>query len=203
MATSEVSLCNLALQKLGAARIVALTENSRNAKSVNACYESQRNNELRKHLWNFARKRVSLAASSVAPAFMYTSAFPLPSDFLRLIKPARLGLDWHIEQHDGGVAILTNDGAPLEVRYLAIVTNPALFDPCFVEMLACKIAWHCCEDLTQSNTKKAALMEEYMQHRAEARKTNAFELPKNPEPVDEWLVARHSGQLVNTEWDEE
>ncbi len=203
MATSDVSVCNLALQKLGAARIVSLTENSRNAKSVNACYESQRDNELRKYLWKFARKRAVLAASSVAPAFMYAQAFPVPSDFLRLIKPARVGLDWHVEQHDGGLAILTNDGAPLEVRYLAIVTNPVLFDPCFVEMLACKIAWHVCEDLTQSNTKKAALLEEYGLHRAEARKTNAFELAKNPEPVDEWLTARLNGQLVNSEWDEE
>jgi len=203
MAASEVSICNLALQKLGAARIVSLSENSRNAKSVNACYEPQRDTELRKYLWNFARKRTSLAAHSTAPAFMYEAAYPLPSDYLRLIKPARLGLDWHVEQHEGALAILSNDGAPLDVRYIARVTNPALFDPSFIEMLACKIAWHTCEDLTQSNTKKAALMEEYRAARAEARQTNAFEVPKNPEPIDEWLVARHTGQLVNTEWDEE
>jgi len=203
MAASEVSICNLALQKLGAARIVSLSENSRNAKSVNACYEPQRDTELRKYLWNFARKRTSLAAHSTAPAFMYEAAYPLPSDYLRLIKPARLGLDWHVEQHEGALAILSNDGAPLDVRYIARVTNPALFDPSFIEMLACKIAWHTCEDLTQSNTKKAALMEEYRMARAEARQTNAFEVPKNPEPIDEWLVARHTGQLVNTEWDEE
>ncbi len=203
MATSEVSICNLALQKLGAARIVALTENSRNAKSVNACYESQRDTEMRKYLWNFAKKRASLAASTVAPVFMYLAAYPVPADFLRLIKPARIGLDWHLEQHNGGLAILTNDGAPLEIRYLAKVTNPVLFDTAFVEMLACKIAWHTCEDITQSNTKKDALHQEYLEHKAEARRTNAFETPKNPEPVDEWLTARHSGQLVNTEWDEE
>ena len=203
MATSNVSICNLALQKLGAARIVAMDENSRNAKSVNACFESQRDNEIRKYLWKFAKKRASLAASSVQPAFMYDNAFPVPSDFLRLIKPARLGLDWHLEQHEGGLAILSNDGAPLEVRYISRVTNPALFDPAFVEMLACKIAWHTCEDITQSNTKKEALMNEYQYHRAEARRANAFEQNKNPEPIDEWLAARRTGQLVNTEWDEE
>jgi hypothetical protein len=203
MATSDVSICNLALQKLGAARITSLSDNSRNARSVSACYESMRKRELRANLWHFAKKRVTLAASSTAPDFMYEAAFPLPSDFLRLIKPARLGLDWHIEQHEDALAILTNDGDALEVRYIADVTNPALFDPLFVEMLACKIAWHTCEDITQSNTKKAALLEEYRDLKAEARKTNAFEVPKNPEPVDEWLVARHTGQLVNTEWDEE
>jgi len=193
MAQSEVSVCNLALQKLGAARIVALSENSRNAKSVAACYEAQRRSEIRKYLWNFAKRRASLAASSVAPAFTYANAFPVPSDFLRLIKRVVLGLDWHLEQHDGGLAILTNDGAPLEIPYLADVTNAALFDPAFVEMLACKIAWHTCEDITQSNTKKAALMEEYATHRADARRTNAFELPSQEEPDDSWLVARAVG----------
>lgn len=203
MATSDVSVCNLALQKLGAARITLMTDNSSNARSVNACYEALRDKELRTYLWNFAKKRTTLAPSSVTPDFTYTYAFPVPSDYLRLIKPARLGLDWHVEQHDGGLAILTNDGDTLEVRYIARVTNPALFDPCFVEMLACKIAWHTCEPITQSNTKKAALMEEYREHKAEARRTNAFETPKQAEPIDEWLAARQAGQLVNTEWDEE
>jgi len=203
MAVSDVSISNLALQKLGASRIVSLTENSRNAKSVNGCYESLRDREMRAYLWNFAKKRVILAPSSTQPAFMYEAAFPVPSDFLRLIKPARLGLDWHLEQHEGVLSILTNDGDTLEVRYIAKVTNPALFDTLFVEMLACKIAWHVCEDITQSNTKKAAIHQEYMELKAEAQRTNSFELPKQPQPVDEWLVSRHTGQLVNTEWDEE
>jgi hypothetical protein len=191
MATSDVSICNLALQKLGAARINTLAETG--AKDVAACYEQQRDLEQRKYLWNFGKTRVQLAASSVAPAFTFANAFPVPANLLRIIKPARLGLDWQLEQHEGVLAILTNDSAPLDVRYFAKVTNPALFDPCFVEMLACKIAWHCCERVTQSNSKKAALMEEYKEHKAEARKTNAFELPTQEEPEDEWVVAREGG----------
>ncbi len=193
MAQSEVSICNLGLQKLGAARIVALSENSRNAKSVSACYEAQRDNELRKYLWNFAKRRASLAASSVAPAFTFANAFPVPVDFLRLIKRPWIGQDWTIELHEGAIAILTNDSAPLDLRYIAKVTNAALFDPSFVEMLACKIAWHTCEDITQSNTKKAALQEEYQYHRAEARRTNAFEVLPQEEPEDNWLAAREGG----------
>lgn len=203
MATSDVSICNLALQKLGTGRIVSLSENSVEAREVSACYEAMRDKELRAYFWNFAKTRVTLAPSAVTPDFTFTYAFPLPADFLRLIKPARLGLDWQIERHDGALALLTNDGDTLEVRYIAKITNPALFDPCFVEMLACKIAWQCCEKITQSNTKKVAIMEEYREHRAEARKTNAFELPSQPEPVDSWLAARQTGQLVNQEWAEE
>lgn len=203
MATSNVSIANLALQKLGAASIVSLTENSVNAREMNACFEAMRDTELRKYLWKFALKRTTLAASVVAPDFTFLYAFPVPSDFLRIVKPARLGLDWHLEHHDGSLCILTNDADTLEVRYLAKTTDPSLFDPSFVEMLACKLALQCCERITQSNTKKAAINEEYRTLLSEARKVNAFEVAKNPEPVDEWLAARQIGQLVNTEWLEE
>lgn len=203
MATSEVSICNLALQKLGAYRITSLADNSVEARAVSACYELLRDKELRLYLWSFAKTRAILAPSSVAPAFTYTYAFPLPADFLRLVKPARIGLDWQTERHEGALAILTNDGDTLEVRYISKVTNPALFNPCFVEMLACKIAWHCCEALTQSNTKKVAIMEEYLEAKKDAKRTNAFELSYQPEPVDNWITARGSGQLVGPEWAEE
>jgi hypothetical protein len=193
MATSEVSICNLALQKLGEERIVSLSEDSRNAREVSACYEALRDKELRSYLWGFAKTRVTLAPSAVVPDFTYAAAFPLPADYLRLIKPVRLGLDWQLERHQGVLSILTNDGDTLEVRYIAKVTDTTLYDPCFVEMLACKIAWHCCEALTQSNTKKAAILEEYAIHKAEARRTNAFELPTLEEPIDPWLAARGSG----------
>jgi len=203
MATSNVSIANLGLQKLGAARIVSLDENSRNAREMNACFEALRDTELRKYLWKFALTRTTLAPDATAPAFTYGFAFPVPTDFLRLVKPARLGLDWHLEQHQGRLCILTNDGDTLEVRYLARVTDPALFDSCFVEMLACKLAWNVCESLTQSNTKKAAILEEYQAHQADARRSNAFELARSPEPTDEWLDGREVGQLRNTEWGEE
>ena len=203
MATSYVSIANLALQKLGEPPIVSLTENSVSARAMNACYEALRDRELRANLWKFAKRRATLAAHATEPDFTFGYAFPVPTDFLRLIKPARVGLDWHLEYHEGVQAILTNDGDSLEIRYIARVTDPTLFDPLFVEMLACKMAWHCAETLTQSNSKKMAALEEYKDVRREARQVNAFEVPTQPQPVDEWLTARWHGQLVNTEFDEE
>lgn len=203
MATSYVSIANLALQKLGEPPIVSLTENSAGARAMNACYEALRDRELRANLWKFAKRRATLAPHATTPDFTFSYAFPVPSDFLRLIKPARVGLDWHLEYHEGVLAILTNDGDTLEMRYIAKVTDPTLFDPLFVEMLACKMAWHCAEALTQSNSKKMAALEEYNDARNEASKINAFEVNQQPQPVDEWLTARWHGQLVNSEFDEE
>lgn len=203
MATSTVSIANLALQKLGEPPIVSLTENSAGARAMHACYEAMRDRELRANLWKFAKRRATLAPHATEPEFRYGYAFPVPTDFLRLIKPAVGGLDWHLEYHEGGLAILTNDGDTLEIRYIARITDTTLFDPLFVEMLACKMAWHCAESLTQSNSKKMAALDEYKDVRKEARQVNAFEVASQPTPVDEWLTSRWSGALVNTEWDEE
>ena len=203
MATSNVSICNLALQKLGAARISALDEASKNARECNVCFEHLRDGELRSNKWKFALTRATLAASATTPDFTYTYAFPLPNDCLRPMFPARLGLDWKVENHQGAPAILTNDGNTLEVRYIKKVTDPTIFDPLFVEALACKIALHLCEALTQSNPKKDAAERAYLYSIREAKRLNAIEIGTQKQPVDEWVVARRTGQLVNSEWGDE
>lgn len=203
MAVSNVSICNLALQKLGAARISDLPDGSVNSNECNACFTSLRDAELRLNKWRFSLSRITLAPHATAPDFNYLYAFPLPADCLRPLFPARLGLDWKVENHLDVQSILTNDGNTIKLRYIKTITDPTKFDPIFVEALACKIAWHLCERLTQSNTKKASLREDYLYWIREARRTNALEIGTQKQPVDEWLAARRVGQLSNSEWGEE
>lgn len=195
MAASEVSICNLALQKLGAGRITALTENSNNARQVNACYEALRDKELRVHPWNFAVTPATLTPSATAPADPnYGYAFPLPADCLRLLLPNRSQLDWNIVRHQNARAILTNDGDSISIRYIARVTDPNEFDPAFVDMLACKIAENCCEQITQSNDKKADVQQQYKLAKADARMLDAFEDEPLDAPESGWETARLGGQ---------
>lgn len=203
MSISTVGICNLALQKLGASRISRLSDEDENARACNACFALLRDRELRANRWKFAIVRATLAPHATPPRFVYRYAFVLPPDCLRVLFPARTGLDWKIENHEGEVAILTNDGDTLNIRYIQQLTDPTKFDLLFVEALACKIAWHLAEAITQSNTKKAALQEEYRAAIAEARRMNAIELGALKQPVDEWLLARTTGQLANSEWGEE
>ena len=199
MAISNVTICNLALQKLGQSRVVALNDDNSNARHCNVCFEPLRDRELRAALWKFALKRATLAASATAPDFTYAYAFPLPTGCLRVLLPPRLGLDWKIESHEGAPAILTNDGTALEIRYVAQITDPVQFDPIFVEMLACKIAWHLCEVITQSNTKKQALNAEYLELKKEAKRLNATERTPDAEPLDGWIAARQQGSIYATD----
>ena len=190
MAVSEVSICNSALQKLGAGRITALTDDSEEARECNTCYESMRDAELRKHAWNFAIARATLPAETYDPDFGPANSFPLPSDFLRLLpvdpEDVTNTNDWRIE----GKKIRTNDSAPLYIRYIYRVEDPNEFDSIFREMLACSIALQICEKLTSSNQKKAAISEEYKSWRAEARRINAFENIAQEPPPDTWDTAR-------------
>ena len=191
-ALSQVRVANLALQKLGATEIVSMDEDTRERRAITRCYTMLRDRELRAHSWNFSIKRAVLAPSSVAPAFEFAKAFPLPSDCLRPLPPAR-DVDWTIEYHNGSKHILTNEGTVIYLRYVSRITDETLFDPLFADMLACKIAWHCCEEITQSNQKKADIEKEYKDAKAEAKRMNAFEQATPQEPEPPWLTARYAG----------
>lgn len=191
MSASDVSICNLALQKLGAKRITSLTEDSPNARTMNACYEAIRDAELRKHRWNFAIRRESLAEDSSAPTHgQFANQFTLPSDFLRLLEPdpeENLNThDWTIE----GKKILTNYDAPLEVRFIYRVEDPNEYDSLFVMVLACALAMHTCEDVTQSTAKFEKVSNEYAATLRDAKRTNAIEQVSGEPPVDTWDTAR-------------
>ena len=132
---SEVEIANRALQKLGAARITSLTDNSVNARACNACYTVLRDSELRAHPWNFSISRAILAADATVPVFTRANAFQLPSDFLRLLpRDPEDNIDFHDWQIEGQ-KIYTNDAAPLHIRYVAQVTDPNKMDVLFRETL--------------------------------------------------------------------
>jgi hypothetical protein len=186
MAVSDVAICNLALQKLGAKRITSLTEDSPNARSCNACYELIRDAVISKHSWSFAIKRATLAPDATDPEFDYDYAFSMPADCLRVLPPNRNDLDWVMEDRK----ILTNDGDTLEIRYLYRVTDPTKFHAQFVMSLACELGIHMCEEVTQSNTKEEKLREELRRALVEAKRANAFEQISDEPPEDTWITAR-------------
>lgn len=197
---AEVDIYNLALQKLGAKRINSPTEDSRNAASCLNCYASLRDAELRAHPWSFAVKYAILAASTVAPAFNYTYAFPLPSDCIKPLPPNDNDLDWKIvgrqiwTNFNRSSAILpstVSTTAPsLSLIYVARITDTTLFDAAFIEAVAALMASEICEEITQSNTKQEAMLANYKYWIGEAKKANAFENLQGEPPVDTWITCQ-------------
>lgn len=172
---SEVEIANRALQLVGASSIVSLTENSRDARAINLAYNPVRLAELRSRNWNFAVKTAQLAANPVAPLWGKANSFELPSDFVKLLDPyqgsAGIDSDWQIE----GRTIMTDNTAPLNIRYTADITDPNLMDASFREAFSAKLALAICEQITQSNSKMQAIMAVYKDAVTNARLSNALE----------------------------
>lgn len=187
---SDVEVANRALQKLGAKRITSFSDGSPNASSCAVVLEPRKKALLRAYRWSFAIKRAELAADSPAPDWGRENAFSLPTDYLALIKDyperERVDRDWQIE----GKKILTNDAAPIYIRYIYNVTDYNEMDPSFLEALAADIAHELCEEITQSNTKKAALLQDKKDAIDEARRTSAIEKQIIPTPDDTWITRR-------------
>lgn len=187
---SKVEIANRALQKLGAKRIVTLDEDSVNARIMNAAFEPVKLAELERHVWSFAIERAELAADATSPTWGRANAFELPPDFVRLAHPYpelnRNTDDWQIE----GRKILTNDSAPLRLPYVKNVTDPNVMTPLFREALATRLAIECCEAITQSNTKKEILKDDYREIIAEAKKSNAIQRVSAEPPEDTWVTVR-------------
>lgn len=189
MAT-KIEICNRALQKLGARSINSLTEDSKNARSINLAFESVKLAELEDHDWSFAIVREQLAEDATAPIFGFLHSYTLPSDFVRLLDPDELDnsndLDWQIENGK----ILTDDSAPLEIRYIKNVTNVSEFTPLFAEVLSCRLAVELCEDITQSNSKMQTAAALYDEALKKAKKSNAFQRRRVLPPEDDWVTIR-------------
>lgn len=197
---SSVDIANSALSKLGEARITTLEDNVKPAREINAIFTLRRDALLRAFNWNFAMKRSSLPALSDAPAWGYTVAYQLPSDCLRMVQVNDVWVIPGLSDYMGGPDdqpfriegqnIVCDFSAPLKVRYLRRVTNSGEFDASFVEAFAYDLAFEACEAITQSNTKKEALLFGKNEEIKKAIRANAIELPPQPIPDDSWVISR-------------
>lgn len=188
---SEVAICNRALQMLGAKRITSITDDSVNGRACNACYETIRDSELRAHPWSFAKARAELAAISPAPTWGRGNAYQLPADFIRLLKPYPEDNYFTNDNEIEGQTIVTDKSSPIRIRYIYRVTDPNVMDPLFRESLATQMAIAMCEEITQSNTKKKGLQDDYKLVIDRAKAANAFERVASRPPEDLWITARY------------
>lgn len=212
--TTQIQICNRGLQLLGSQPISAITDNSRGARAMNRAYQPVLLSELRKNFWGFAIKRTIIAAATVQPSFGPSNYFPLPGDFLMMAPqdqntaaafggPPTFGngfgqvggqgspRDWQIENNGSEPCIVSNDSAPIYLRYVSSNVTEANFDVCFAEAFSAALAAETCEEITQSNTKLAAVAKIYEDAIDQARKRNAFEIPPVISPTDPWILARY------------
>lgn len=185
--SSVVDVCNKALDKLGHGPITSLADGTKAANLCTRAWPLIRDQVLRDHPWNFAVKRAVLPPSTTAPGWGFSTAFPLPNDNLRLLEVRDLSTDEYSVE-DGSILA---DATTLYIRYIYRVTDPNRYDALFIDAAACRLAFELCEALTQSNTKKDALFQEYEDSLTRARRVDGQENPPQRYEEDEWISVRY------------
>lgn len=194
MALSQVQIVNLALTKLGQDRAIAITDDVEAVRVMRSLWDMARDTALAAYPWKFAITRTTLPALGDAPAgATWALQFALPETCLRLVQ---VGEDWAFYDPTSdrfaleGGNILTNEEAPLFVRYVQRVENVGLWPPLFGRAMAMQLAMDACEKLTTSSAKFAAAEQSFALAVREARKQSAIERPPQRNADSDWLRAR-------------
>ena len=200
MGITQTEIANRALIKLGDLTIIDVNADDEKAILVRNAWNSLRDDELRSHAWSFAIKRELLPALARPPAWEYAYAYQLPADCLRVISagdevgapvdysvynPAA-GSKYKIE----GRELLTDFAPPLRLRYVARIENASLWDACFIECFACRLAAELAHKLIGSGSARQLAWQEYEMARRKAYTSNAIELPPSRFPDTESVGVR-------------
>jgi hypothetical protein len=155
-------------------------------------YDMTRRSLLRRHPWNFAVMRATLARNSTAPGFGYADAYDLPANFVRHIEI--LGSDMRTPVTDyeieNGQILCDNSGGALYVRYLYDITVVSKFDALFVDVLALEIALRICRKITGNNDLIPGIKEILKDLVSDAFSVDGQERPPQRIERSNWKAAR-------------
>jgi len=186
---SEVKVANLALTDLGADRIISLTEDSENARKVNAIFDLTRDSLLRSHPWNFAVERRSFNQTTTTPEYGFDSEFQIPGDVLRILTAEdRDATTWVRE----GDKILVNDTS-FKCRCIVRITDPTKWDEVFVTTFGARLSAELAYSITDSRTIAADRWELFRLKFRQATGVDAQVGTPEELLANEWLDSREGG----------
>lgn len=193
---SQVSIANYAAVKVGAeTALSSLSENNKLARAISAVWDIALDATLAAHPWNFAIARASLPELVDLPAYGYTRQFQRPADMIRLVEVNDVYV-WGLEpgadapyQFEGDT-ILSDHGAPLQLRYVRRITDTVKFSAGFVEAMACRIAQEIALTMTESSTTRQMMEMAFNAAIAEAKGVDGRENPPEIPYESDWILAR-------------
>ena len=201
--TSSTEICKLSLDLLQGGSVSDITSATTSIEEVcNRWYDHTRRKLLRQHPWNFAIKRAELAASDTAPLFGATAQFPVPADFLRLLRVV-----------DEDNRIISSDAYFFENRqlmlrwaeddvariiYITDEEDVTKFDDLFVDLLAVEIAMSIAYLVTQNNSNIERLASIRKTLISAAKSIDGQEQPPESRRASINRMARRSLGVFNT-----
>jgi hypothetical protein len=139
---SEPMIASLASSILDDRPVASLSDDTTVARFMARWFGPARDALLQKYPANFSKDRRVLAADGVRPAFGWDYSYTIPTDWVCVLPLTERG-EWGARELVYAVEsgkILTNEKAPLYVRGIKRVTNPAKFPPLFATLLAARLA---------------------------------------------------------------
>lgn len=195
--TAAVEICNLALDLLKQDAITNIDSPTGGTDVICArWYDHVRRATLRKHPWNFAITRATLAPNATAPAFGYSTAFDVPNDFIRLLT---IGDDYiedlkgKYQLEDNQILFSNADADSLKIRYIYDFVTVAQMDPLFVDVLAAELALRIAYKVTGSDEAAERIKEHLKLIAPEAYAIDGQERPPTRIQRSKFLDARRGG----------
>lgn len=200
--SSVVEICNLALSHLGDSATIASIDPPEGSAQAEHCarfYPIARDSLLEMHPWNFATRRVSLAALAVE-TWGWSYAYAVPSSCLRVVSvlPFESASDDETQPYeteaaeDGSLIIRTNVEAAT-CRYITKVTDTVRMPPLFVDALARLLASYMSGPVVKGESGRKAGMEQlqiFRQVASQAMVSDANQRMVRPTHTPGWIGAR-------------
>lgn len=163
MALTITDICNQALGRIGAQRIMAIDDNdSKSARVCKNAIEATIKEVARAGDWNCLRVRTTLGQLVATPAFEWAYQYQLPSDFISLVELN--GVDYHGQPQDDweieGRLLLT-DAERADVKYTAYVEDTAIWDALFTNAVVVLLASKIAVSIRQDENMASSLLTEY------------------------------------------
>lgn len=208
--TTDVHICNLALDKLGQDEIASINPPSSQVEIICARhYDQVRRKVLRKYIFNFSKKYVTLTKSATKiPAFGYSSAYALPADFVRLLTlgDTTIGADTPAGLYELSEGYIFTDsastvGGTLNLSYVFDSKVITSYDSLFVDVFALELAAAMATKFTLKPSMKVDLRRELEDAQMAAAAVAGQEKPPRRIQNSRILSARRgfsAGRLGNT-----
>lgn len=153
MATSDIDICNMALDYCSCRNITSMEEKTKEAKKCNQWYETVRKSLLMNLNASFSIKRARLAEiADFVPIYGYGKAFAFPHDLLQVLN---LGspLDDNLYQIESDGFYCDESIKEVCIRYLADIKDVTEFDSEFCDLFALRLAEKICLPLTEDEAR--------------------------------------------------
>ena len=196
---SVVSICNLALSNIGKDNINALTDAGAEARACSQFYEHTRDMMLQAYPWRFAGGTVSLAQVTNDKPGQWGYAYQRPTDCLKVrwVRPAYSEDDLALtrqqeisHQYEAEAQRIYCNLSPAFLRYTAMITDPSLFPPLFVDALSWHLATRLAMPLTRDPKVRAEAFQMAQMMTGQAQMSDANEERETSDHSTEFVEGR-------------